>query len=324
MNLAAKIALFCMAMATVSSDQSKVNSITAESSGYELSGFSLELLLSQLDNIQHTLLEQHRSTHKEIFAAFHKFEHEFERNLTVLQNISFMIPTEPSSYDTPKPQQPSYSSCKTAPSNVSGVYRIRVKSDSEPIEVYCEQETYGGGWVVVQQRMDGYYDFYQNWTEYRDGFGDLEEEFWLGLEKMHRITAARPHELLVEMMDFTGYFTYAHYTAFKIGSESEQYRLKSLGTYSGTAGDSLSYNKRMKFTTKDRDNDLLGDTQCAHITAGAWWHNGCTYANLNGRHLNANNKTSMYWYSFKFNHQGMRFSRMMIRPLKKASERERI
>ncbi|XP_050092561.1 ficolin-2-like [Anopheles aquasalis] len=315
MKLDIGIMLFCGVISVTASDQSQVNSITNDPSAYELSGFSLELLLTELDNIQHSLLQQHRSTQKQIFAAIHKFENEFERNLTVIQDRSLMIPTVQDSCVEPKPKQQTYSSCKAVPSNVSGVYRIRVNSDSDPIEVYCEQESFGGGWIVLQQRFDGSTDFYRNWTEYRDGFGDLEKEFWLGLEKMHQITTARAHELIVEMKDFNGTYIYAHYTAFKIGGESEPYRLKSLGTYSGTAGDSISHNKRMKFTTKDRDNDLLGDTQCAQLTAGAWWHNDCTYVNLNGRYLNADYKTSVYWYSFKFNHQGLSFSRMMIRAL---------
>ena len=33
---------------------------------------------------------------------------------------------------------------------------------------------------VVQRRVDGIVDFYRNWTEYAQGFGDLHSEFWLG------------------------------------------------------------------------------------------------------------------------------------------------
>ena len=45
---------------------------------------------------------------------------------------------------------------------------------------------------------------------------------------------------------------YAKYGKFKIGDEQAQYRLE-VGSYSGTAGDSLTYHNNMAFSTKDKD-----------------------------------------------------------------------
>ncbi|XP_058120153.1 ryncolin-4-like [Anopheles ziemanni] len=59
----------------------------------------------------------------------------------------------------------------------------------------------------------------------------------------------------MELRDFNGNEGYAKYDRFEIGSESEMYALKNLGTYSGTAGDAMRYNMDEKFSTFDRDND---------------------------------------------------------------------
>ncbi|XP_035773971.1 ficolin-1-like [Anopheles albimanus] len=206
-------------------------------------------------------------------------------------------------------------SCKEVPLNVSGVYLIHISNNSAPFQVYCEMEKLGGGWIVVQHRFNGSVDFYRNWDRYRDGFGDLESEFWLGLEKMHQITKSRNYELVVEIKDFSGKYGYARYDGFQIGSESEEYRLKNLGSYSGTVGDPMTgTNKGMKFSTNDRENDVT-ISGCAQSFYGAWWYNGCTYANLNGMYKNVANYKSMHWYSSKNNYDGLSFSRMMIREL---------
>ncbi|XP_035775997.1 angiopoietin-related protein 1-like [Anopheles albimanus] len=220
--------------------------------------------------------------------------------------------TEPTT--TPKPKGPA--SCKEVPSNVSGVYLIDVGSNSAPFQVYCEMEKLGGGWIVVQHRFNGSVDFYRNWDQYRDGFGELDSEFWLGLEKMHQITKSRNYELVVEIKDFSEKYGYARYDGFQIGSENEEYRLKTLGSYSGSVGNAmLYYNKGMKFSTKDRDNDASSSTHCAQDREGAWWYGECTYANLNGRYRNAIDMKSMNWFLFQVDYNGLSYSRMMIREL---------
>jgi len=70
---------------------------------------------------------------------------------------------------------------------ISGVYTIK-PDDGDPFDVYCDQKTAGGGWTVIQKRLDGSVDFYRGWADYKRGFGNLNGEFWLGLDKMHRLT----------------------------------------------------------------------------------------------------------------------------------------
>ncbi|KFB47891.1 AGAP011197-PA-like protein [Anopheles sinensis] len=178
-----------------------------------------------------------------------------------------------------------FKSCKEAPANVSGVYMIQLSEKESPFRAFCEQNSFGGGWLVIQYRYDGSLDFYRNWTEYQKGFGSVDQEYWLGLERIHQLTSRGQHELIVELKDFDGTYKFARYTNFTVGNEYEQYVLKNLGTYSGTAGDSLDYHKGMQFSTVDRDNDESSDN-CASNHKGAWWYNNCEDSSLNGQYLN--------------------------------------
>ncbi|KFB44834.1 AGAP011197-PA-like protein [Anopheles sinensis] len=200
-----------------------------------------------------------------------------------------------------------FKSCKEAPANKSGVYSIQLGEMDYKFDAFCEQNSFGGGWLVIQYRFDGSLDFYRNWTEYRKGFGILNREFWFGLEKIHRLTSSRIHELMVEVKDFSGSYAYAHYNKFTIGNESEQFVLKNLGTYDGTAGDGMKYDNGANFSTFDRGSS------CASSYKGAWWHKSCHYVNLNGPYINKSDATSMSWYYFKSEYRGLAYSRMMIR-----------
>ena len=45
-----------------------------------------------------------------------------------------------------------------------------------------------GRWTVIQRRADEPVDFSITWADYKFGFGSLKNEFWLGNEKIHRLT----------------------------------------------------------------------------------------------------------------------------------------
>ena len=122
-----------------------------------------------------------------------------------------------------------------------GVYTIS-PDGGKPIQVFCDMTTDGGGWAVFQRRLDGSVDFYLDWESYKNGFGDLNGEFWLGNDNLHRLTAADDVILRVDMKDFDGNKTYAEYTTFTVADEADKYRLL-IGGYSGTAGESMIYHK---------------------------------------------------------------------------------
>ena len=93
--------------------------------------------------------------------------------------------------------------------------------------------TSGGGWTVFQRRLDGSVNFYRGWQDYKNGFGSLTSEFWLGLDKINRLTSTTQNKLRIDMEDFSGKTRYAEYDFFSVASERQKYKL-DLGTYSGT------------------------------------------------------------------------------------------
>ena len=84
---------------------------------------------------------------------------------------------------------------------ISGVYTIN-PDNVGAFDVYCDQKTAGGGWTVFQKRLDGSVDFYRGWDDYKRGFGNLNGEFWLGLDKIHRLSKERSR-LHVDLEDTT-------------------------------------------------------------------------------------------------------------------------
>ena len=119
----------------------------------------------------------------------------------------------------------------------SGVYTIN-PDGGKPIQVLCDMTTDGGGWTVFQRRLDGSVDFYRDWASYKKGFGNLNGEFWLGNDNLHRLTAANNVMLRVDLEDFDNDTRYAEYATLKVANESDKYRLL-IGGYNGTAGDSM-------------------------------------------------------------------------------------
>uniref|UniRef100_A0A182MJV9 Fibrinogen C-terminal domain-containing protein n=1 Tax=Anopheles culicifacies TaxID=139723 RepID=A0A182MJV9_9DIPT len=197
-----------------------------------------------------------------------------------------------------------YRSCNKIPLQQSGVYRIRPnKSFNESIKVLCDQEYDLGGWIVIQHRVNGSVDFYRKWNEYKEGFGENEGEFWLGLDHIHQLTTSVPHELVILLEDFAGNRTFARYAQFQIGSEAQKYMLTKIDGYTGTAGDSLSDLRGRAFSTHDADNDRAKEN--------------CAVTNLNGKYLRGETKeyaTGMVWKTFRGFHYSLKSSKMMIRP----------
>ncbi|XP_071957500.1 fibrinogen-like protein A isoform X1 [Antedon mediterranea] len=189
------------------------------------------------------------------------------------------------------------------PSAVSGEYVIHHTCDGRPeFTVYCDMR-HDAGWTVIQRRQDGSVDFYRNWAEYKEGFGNVNTEFWLGNEQINRLTADGSFELLIEMTDHLDDMKFARYSHFRVDTEDSNYALKISG-YTGTAGDSLAFHNGQQFTTKDRNNDKHSGN-CAEIRKGGWWYYSCYGpSNLNGLYLTPGTAdwSGIIWYHFhKYN-----------------------
>ncbi|XP_026178672.1 fibrinogen beta chain [Mastacembelus armatus] len=234
----------------------------------------------------------------------------------------------------------------------SQMYLVQPDATSPPYKVFCDQTTQNGGWLLIQNRLDGSVDFGRRWDEYRRGFGNTAfdtgkgycntpGEHWLGNDRISQLTKTGPTEVLIEMQDWTGAKVHAQYRQFTVQSEVTSYVLAVDG-YSGNAGNTLlegasqlfgvnrtmTIHNGMMFSTYDRDNDkwIPGDPskQCSREDGGGWWYNRCHSANPNGRYYIGGAYTrqmakhgtddGIVWMNWKGSWYSLKAISMKIRP----------
>ena len=179
----------------------------------------------------------------------------------------------------------------------TGVYQVnwmgRMKKN-----VRCNMELEGGGWTVFHRRYVPLTEnFDLGWNSYKQGFGDVFKEFWLGNDLLHEITtASRPHYILVFARRPDQQTTVSKYGSFYIEGESELYKIHFNNTLlkgipSLTERDIAAPNQNMNqrpFSTKDRINIAI--PFCIEHE-GALWHNQCA-------NIFPNKKEYLRWSSF--------------------------
>lgn len=194
----------------------------------------------------------------------------------------------------------------------TGIYTIYPGLGNNAIRVRCDMHTTVGGWTVFQRRISSS-DFFKTWNEYQVGFGDLETNFWLGNQQLHLILSQGWYQLRVDLTSWDNEHLYAEYQVFSVGDAETKYKLFVDG-YSGNAGDSFTAHSGMMFTTKDRDNDIAKNSNCAKSFFGAWWYTSCYASTLNAYY----EKTEGYgkgivWSSFKGLEHTLKKTEMKIR-----------
>ncbi|XP_076037588.1 techylectin-5A-like [Oratosquilla oratoria] len=241
--------------------------------------------------------------------------HQLVDAIQVLQNTS-QPSTDPQQLSKPR----NCHDLKISGDFISGLRRIFPFPccPDRAINVFCDQVTDGGGWTIIQRRGDfpPYLDFFRTWTEYQRGFGDLNQEFWLGLDNIHQLTSESLQELRVDLGDFDNATRWAEYGFFHVGNVESKYKL-SCGRYKGDAGDNLSSHNGMKFSTKDADNDIHNAANCAEAHLGAWWYTKCHASNLNGKYLQGETKENadgVIWHAWRGYYYSLRTVEMKIRP----------
>ena len=157
--------------------------------------------------------------------------------------------------------------------------------------------------------------FNHTWNSYKSGFGDVEDEFWLGNENIHSLTTQGTNELQVDIEFFNGSCVTYHYDSFKMDNEKSNYRIKIGKPVNNGEALFLLQHNNLEFSTYDRYHGY-NKQNCAKIHAGGWWFQNvrCYDVFLTGIYKEASDKErelhSIFWPSW----QPLKAVQMKIKP----------
>ncbi|XP_061457517.1 angiopoietin-related protein 4 [Rhineura floridana] len=200
----------------------------------------------------------------------------------------------------------------------SGLFQIQPPG-AQAFEVVCDVTPDGGGWTVIQRRLDGSVDFDQLWVAYKNGFGNMSGDFWLGLEKVHQIMQEGRFHLSIELQDWEGNSERIQFV-FSLGGEDTAYTLSLLGPILGELENAMGDFPQLPFSTRDQDHDLKGDANCAKHLTGGWWFSSCGPVNLNGKYFRSiprqrhERKQGIFWKTWRGRYYPLKSTAMKIRP----------
>ena len=178
-----------------------------------------------------------------------------------------------------------------------GVYKIYPNS-TEGIQVYCEMGK--GGWTRIMNRIDNGTAFDRSWNDFKIGFGDINDNHWLGFNSISRILSIGKIMVRFEFMSQASPLDFFEFDQIMIASESLKYKL-TLGTLGNhNIMVDFGYHNGTVFST--RDNDFHS---CAWSYKSGWWFNGChrfsttAVARSTDGHLFESGKSWKFYQNFK-------------------------
>ncbi|XP_059175910.1 ficolin-1-like [Physella acuta] len=177
--------------------------------------------------------------------------------------------------------------------------------------VLCDTESDGGGWILIQRRFNFDVNFRRNWADYKNGFGSLDGDFWIGNDFISQLTQAGYNEVRFDLK-FEGRSYYTGNGNFSVQNEAALYRM-TVGNYTGNATNYFRHLNGRSFTTIDRDNDAYSGDNCARCFHGGWWYNGCHTMNINGQHGNVQYGQGLNFRPVTTFYQSLSFIEMKVR-----------
>ena len=189
-------------------------------------------------------------------------------------------------------------------------------------QVYCEMEMAGGGWMVFQRRFDGSVDFpNKDWNAYKEGFGDVNSEHWLGNKWLNLLTTSEKYDYLVWAKAFDGDVRMKKMLGVRVDNEDESFKITfEQETQDFTPNEAYGMEKMngMKFSTVLVRNDIYNHPESCGFEYGPWWHEECHRIAMNGRYsydgVPSSGANGIIWYGWKGYSVSLKESQIMIRP----------
>lgn len=166
------------------------------------------------------------------------------------------------------------------------VYHIYPDPDSEAgVKVYCEMNR--GGWTRIFNRINkspvafdrqaiwvrSTLNSFQNdfilrtWNEYKTGFGDINGNYWIGLNEMQKMTFRNKMVLRIELWNTKTDHQFIEYDSFLVYSEENDFKVEVGKSDRATLVDWFAHHSGNIFGTKDRGNF----NKTCSMYKGAWW-----------------------------------------------------
>ena len=187
------------------------------------------------------------------------------------------------------------------------------------LNVSCDQEAHGGGWIMYQRRVDGTLNFTRTFEEYKSGFGDNGDnttELWLGNENVYQLLQSYGNkvvDLRIEVDAFDGDLGWIESSSFTMRNEANQYGVRWATTTASKPSMVSQWDKHKTHSFKTFDKPGTG-VRCLTVYKGGWWYTSvCGLVLLNGEYIDSEKLVDTSIYIQGFSYMSLKRSRMMFR-----------